>query len=171
MSDEVPQEPKKVCVLDKLPKSTLSLDSLKRDYNDHKKTDQKLFSLESFTSGFDSQGYSLWRTEYKFNDELDGRPDFVLKNTVNGMIQGLDYARKYAFGKLLLVKNAEGQKRIVGLWIIRGSEPLPEVFDDMCVSHTWSPIEFNASNMELYDVGFYGETFENSEVIYGTQLL
>lgn len=169
--EETSQEPKKVCVLDKLAKSSMNLDALKRNYNDHKKTDKKLFSLEQFASDFDEKGFSLWRTEYNYNDELTGRPEFIIKNSLNGMIQGMDYARKYAFCKLLLLDADNDTRRVVGFWVLRGDEPLPEVLDDMCTTHTWTKLSFDQTTRETYDQAFYGDSFENMSVIYSTTLL
>lgn len=169
--DIVVDEPKKICVLDKLPKSKMNLDTLKRTYNDHKKTDQKLFSLEQFLTDFDAEGFSLWRTNYNFNDEFTSRPEFILKNNINGMIQSMDYARKYAFCKLSLLNAGDGARHLVGFWVLRGTEPLKEVLDDMVDNHTWTKLMPTKETFELMDAAFYGDTFENMEVVHSTPLL
>jgi Elongation factor 1 gamma, conserved domain len=41
-------------------------------------------------------------------------------NKVGGFLQRIDYARKYAFGAMCILKDDKGQFPIRGAWIFRG---------------------------------------------------
>lgn len=171
MTDEDTQPEKKTCSLDKLPRSAMHIDTLKRSYNDHKKTDQKMFTSDQFKKDFDDEGFTLWRTVYNYNDDFTGRPGFILNNNVNGMIQAMEYARKYAFGKLLLLDAGDSKRNLVGFWVLRGELPLKEVLDDMYEYHTWTKMPLNKETLELFDLAFYSDVFESMPVIHSAPLL
>ena len=46
-------------------------------------------------------------------------------NKVGGFLQRIDYARKYAFGAMCILKDDKGQFPIRGAWIFRGQAILP----------------------------------------------
>ena len=46
--------------------------------------------------------------------------NFVVMNKVGGFLQRIDYARKYAFGAMCILKDDKGQFPIRGAWIFRG---------------------------------------------------
>ena len=60
-----------------------------------------------FVAGFwdlyDPEGYSLWFCDYKYNDE--NTVSFVTLNKVGGFLQRMNLARKYAFGKMLVISS------------------------------------------------------------------
>jgi len=84
---------------------------------------------------FDPEGYSLWFCEYKYNDE--NTVSFVTLNKVGGFLQRMDLARKYAFGKMLVI-GSDPPYKVKGLWLFRGKE-IPQFVLDECY------------DMELYD--------------------
>lgn len=92
-----------------------------------------------FSSGFwdmyDPEGYSLWFCNYKYNDE--NTVSFVTLNKVSGFLQRMNLARKYAFGKMLVI-GSEPPFKVKGLWLFRGKE-VPQFVLDECY------------DMELYD--------------------
>lgn len=117
--EQVAPKPKKTNPLDELPPSKFVLDEWKRVYSNEKDTRK---ACEWFWNNFDAEGYSLWYSEYKYNDELD----LVFKscNLMGGFIQRLESFRKYGFGSLLLF-GTDGNLEISGVWISRGKD-LPE---------------------------------------------
>jgi hypothetical protein len=149
----------------------MNLDSLKRGYNDHKKTDKKFFTSEEFTKNFDEKGFSIWQSSHVDNDCFTNKPDFIQRNIVNGYIQGLDFARKYAFGAMLLLSESETKFKLVGYWILRGNEPLPEVFGEFQGSNTWEKLVFSQETCKIFDSFFYDETFCNMNVEHRALLL
>ena len=84
---------------------------------------------------YDPEGYSLWFCDYKYNDE--NTVSFVTLNKVGGFLQRMDLARKYAFGKMLVI-GSEPPFKVKGLWLFRGQE-VPQFVIDECY------------DMELYD--------------------
>ena len=93
---EIPSEPKKSDPLDPLPKGTFDLEDWKRFYsnNDEDK------SCEYFWSKFDPSCYSIWRGDYRYNNELS--MIFMSCNLMGGMFQRLEKLKKNAFASAML---------------------------------------------------------------------
>src|ERR1700691_3584471 len=94
--EEVVQE-KKVDPYAKLPKSTLDMNACKNGFYEFKKKGEQYFKEEFWK--FLDDGYSVYKADYKYNDDFGGL-DFINRNRVNGIVQGLDnsFAHKYMFG-------------------------------------------------------------------------
>merc|ERR1712098_952640 len=65
-ADEIPMEPKKKDPMDALPKGTFDLEEWKRFYSNNDEDP----SIAWFWEHFDHENYSIWRGDYKYNDEL-----------------------------------------------------------------------------------------------------
>lgn len=102
-----------------------------------------LFELNvGFWDMFDPEGYSLWFCEYKYNDE--NTVSFVTLNKVGGFLQRMDLARKYAFGKMLIIGGTPPFK-VKGLWIFRGQE-IPQFVMDECYDmelYNWTKVDIS----------------------------
>jgi hypothetical protein len=87
-----------------LPKSTMNLAQCKNDYFASKEVGEKYFQ-EKFWSQYDSNGYSIHRGKYKYNDEFSSMA-FIRRNVVTGIIQSMDstIAHKNLFGVFRLYK-------------------------------------------------------------------
>ena len=72
------------------------------------------------------QGYSIWKCDYKYNDELT--QIFMSSNLIGGFFQRLESARKYAFGSMLVLGTA-GKSKITGYFVFRGLDVPFEVKD------------------------------------------
>ncbi|KAL6561958.1 hypothetical protein OROGR_002965 [Orobanche gracilis] len=72
-----------------------------------------------FWEMYDPEGYSLWFCNYKYNEE--NTVSFVTMNKVGGFLQRMDLARKYAFGKMLVI-GSQPPYKVQGLWLFRGKE-------------------------------------------------
>ncbi|KAI3755157.1 hypothetical protein L1987_54952 [Smallanthus sonchifolius] len=93
-----------------------------------------------FWEMFDPEGYSLWFCNYKYNDE--NTISFVTMNKVGGFLQRMDLARKYAFGKMLIIGN-EPPFKVKGFWIFRGPE-IPKFVMDECYDmelYEWTKVD------------------------------
>jgi len=133
--EEEPQpKPKPRNPLDLLPPSKMILDDWKRLYS-NTKTNFREVAIKGFWDMYDPEGYSLWFCDYKYNDE--NTVSFVTLNKVGGFLQRMDLARKYAFGKMLVI-GSEPPFKVKGLWLFRGQE-IPQFIIDECY------------DMELYD--------------------
>jgi elongation factor 1-gamma len=105
--------------LDLLPPSSFNLEDWKRFYSNN---DTKPDAMNYFWQHFDPQGYSLWKVDYKYNDELT--KVFMTSNLVGGFFNRLEAARKYLFA-VLLVLGVDNKNSISGIFAVRSTE-LPE---------------------------------------------
>ncbi|XP_028805064.1 elongation factor 1-gamma [Neltuma alba] len=131
--EEAPK-PKPKNPLDLLAPSKMILDEWKRLYS-NTKTNFREVAIKGFWDMYDPEGYSLWFCDYKYNDE--NTVSFVTMNKVGGFLQRMDLARKYAFGKMLVI-GSEPPFKVKGLWLFRGQE-IPQFVIDECY------------DMELYE--------------------
>lgn len=124
--EEVPK-PKAKNPLDLLPPSKMVLDEWKRLYS-NTKTNFREVAIKGFWDMYDPEGYSLWFCDYKYDEE--NTVSFVTMNKVSGFLQRMDLARKYAFGKMLVI-GSEPPFKVKGLWLFRGQE-IPQFVIDEC---------------------------------------
>lgn len=132
--EEEAPKPKPKNPLDLLPPSKMILDEWKRLYS-NTKTNFREVAIKGFWDMYDPEGYSLWFCDYKYNDE--NTVSFVTLNKVGGFLQRMDLARKYAFGKMLII-GSEPPFKVKGLWLFRG-QVIPQF------------IMYECYDMELYD--------------------
>ncbi|KAG1842400.1 hypothetical protein DFJ58DRAFT_806464 [Suillus subalutaceus] len=114
----VPEEPKEKNPLDLLPKSTFNLEDWKRAYS-NKDTRGADGSLEWFYANFDKEGFSVWRVDFKYNEELT--QVFMSSNQVGGFFNRLEASRKYLFGSVGVLGQANASI-ISGVFILRGQD-------------------------------------------------
>ena len=98
--------------------------------------------MAGFWDMYDPEGYSLWFCDYKYNDE--NTVSFVTLNKVSGFLQRMDLARKYAFGKMLIV-GSEAPFKVKGLWLFRGQE-IPQFVIDECYDmelYEWKKVDLS----------------------------
>lgn len=159
--DEAPK-PKAKNPLDLLPPSKMILDDWKRLYS-NTKTNFREVAVKGFWDMYDPEGYSLWFCDYKYNDE--NTVSFVTMNKVGGFLQRMDLARKYAFGKMLVI-GSEPPYKVQGLWLFRGKE-IPKFVMEECYDmelYNWTEVDITdeaqkerASQMIEDHEPFYGE--------------
>ncbi|GFQ00582.1 elongation factor 1-gamma 2 [Phtheirospermum japonicum] len=139
-AEEAPK-PKPKNPLDLLPPSKMVLDDWKRLYSNTKSNFREV-AVKGFWDMFDPEGYSLWFCDYKYNDE--NTVSFVTLNKVGGFLQRMDLARKYAFGKMLVI-GSEPPFKVKGLWLFRGTE-VPQFIIDECYDmelYEWTKVDIN----------------------------
>ncbi|KAI7848551.1 hypothetical protein BDC45DRAFT_305730 [Circinella umbellata] len=121
--EEAPKPPPKPkSALDLLPPSPLKLDEWKRMYSNND-TD---VAMKWFWENFDPEGYSIWKVDYKYNDELT--QVFMSNNLIGGFFARLERAHKYAFGSML-VTGTNNNNAISGYFVVRGQEVPFEIYD------------------------------------------
>ncbi|MFS7979192.1 putative elongation factor 1B gamma, glutathione S-transferase, Thioredoxin-like superfamily [Helianthus anomalus] len=126
-------KPKPKNLLELLPTSKMVLDDWKRLYSNTK---------SNFREVAIKEGYSLWFCDYKYNDE--NTVSFVTMNKVGGFLQRMDLARKYAFGKMLIIGN-EPPFKVKGLPLFRGPE-IPKFVMDECYDmelYEWTNVDLS----------------------------
>merc|ERR1719394_1571325 len=92
---------KKADPFEKMPKGTFDLEEWKRFYSNNDEPE----SVKWFWEHFDHENYSIWRGDYKYNDELT--MVFMSCNLIGGMFQRLDKLNKNAFASVCLFKGHE----------------------------------------------------------------
>ncbi|KAJ9157115.1 EEF1-gamma domain-containing protein [Coniochaeta hoffmannii] len=119
--DEKPAEPKPKHPCDLLPRATFPLDEWKRQYSNLDTPE----ALKWFWENVNFNEYSLWKVDYKYNDELT--MTFMSNNLIGGFNNRLEASRKYLFG-CASVYGENNDSVIQGAFLIRGDDYKP-VFD------------------------------------------
>ncbi|KAF9221726.1 eEF1-gamma domain-containing protein [Gyrodon lividus] len=114
----VPEEPKAKNPLDFLPKSAFNLEDWKRAYS-NKDTRGPDGALEWFYANFDKEGFSVWRVNFKYNEELT--LIFMSSNQIGGFFNRLEASRKYLFGSVGVLGEPNASI-ISGALILRGQD-------------------------------------------------
>jgi len=114
--------PKSKNPLDFLPPSKFVLDDWKRFYSNNAED----ASVKYFWENYEDEGWSLWSSTYKYNDELDNLMRTC--NLIGGMFQRLEKMVKYSFASVIIFKENDDSKtfQVKGVWVIRGRE-IPEL--------------------------------------------
>lgn len=145
--EEAAPKPKEKNPLDLLPPTKFNLEEWKRFYSNN---DTRPTAIDWFWQNYDAEGYSMWKVDYKYNDELT--LVFMTCNLVNGLFQRMDHMRKYAFGSMLIF-GEDRKNEISGFFIIRGKEmpfDMTEVPD--YDSYEWRKVDTNDPKVrELYN--------------------
>ncbi|KAF8647570.1 hypothetical protein AX16_006609 [Volvariella volvacea WC 439] len=128
------EPPKPKNPLDDLPKSNFNLEDWKRAYS-NKDTRGADGSIEWFYQHFDKEGFSVWRVDFKYNEELT--QIFMSSNQIGGFFNRLEASRKYLFGSVGVLGEANNS-RISGVFILRGQDYKP-VID---VAPDWESYDF-----------------------------
>lgn len=120
-TEEPAEAPKPKHPIEALPRATYALDEWKRFYSNNETHD----AMKYFWESVPTEEYSIWRVDYKYNDELT--MTFMSNNLVGGFNARLEGSRKYLFG-CASVFGKNNDSIIQGAFVIRGQEYLP-VFD------------------------------------------
>ncbi|KEY66193.1 hypothetical protein S7711_07650 [Stachybotrys chartarum IBT 7711] len=113
--------PKPKHPLELLPRSSFPLDEWKRQFSNTETPE----ALKWFWANVPFEDYSIWRVDYKYNDELT--LTFMSNNLIGGFNARLEGSRKYLFG-CASVYGESNDSVIQGAFVIRGQDYLP-VFD------------------------------------------
>jgi len=137
-----PEEPaapveKKPDPFEKMPKGSFDMEEWKRFYSNNDEPE----SVAWFWEHFDHENYSIWRGDYKYNDELT--MVFMSCNLIGGMFQRLDKLNKNAFASVCLF-GEDNNSSISGIWVFRGHELAFELDDNWQIDHSsynWRKLE------------------------------
>ena len=130
----VEEKPKEKNPLDLLPKSNFNLEDWKRAYS-NKDTRGAGGALEWFYENFDKDGFSVWRVDFKYNEELT--QVFMSSNQIGGFFNRLEASRKYLFGSVGVL-GENNASIISGTLILRGQDVKPVVD----VAPDWESYEY-----------------------------
>jgi len=139
------EEKKKPNPLDSLPPSKFILDDWKRVYSNE---DTRGKAIPWFWENYDSEGYSIYFGDYKYNDEC--KKTFMTANLLGGFVQRLDKLRKYGFGSLIIFGD-EPSLEVSVCFLFRGKEIPPEMTEcDDAEHYNWRKADTNdAATREL----------------------
>lgn len=99
---------------------------------------------------FDKEGFSLWRVDFKYNNELT--QTFMSSNQIGGFFNRLEASRKYLFGSVGVLGKANDSV-IAGALIARGQDidPVINVAPDW-ESYTYSKIDLaDAAQKDFFE--------------------
>merc|ERR1711956_82435 len=124
-----------------MPKGNWDMDDFKRFYsnNDEDK------SVPYFWEKFDKENFSIWRCDYKYNDEL--AMVFMSCNLMGGMYQRLDKLRKNAFASMALF-GENNNSTISGVWVWKGQDLAFELSPDWQIdynSYEWKKLDADSA--------------------------
>merc|ERR1711953_844965 len=128
---------KKKDPLDELPAGTFNMEEWKRFYSNNDEDD----SIKWFWEHFDAENYSIWRSDYKYPDELT--MVFMSCNLMGGMFQRLEKFKKNAFASCALF-GENNNSTISGIWVWRGQELAFDLCEDWQVDYegyTWQKLD------------------------------
>ncbi|KAI9653588.1 MAG: hypothetical protein M1831_005970 [Alyxoria varia] len=130
--DEPAPAPKAKHPLEALGRPSFAIDDWKRKF---KNEETREVALPWFWENVNFEEYSIWRVDYKYNDELT--MTFMSANLVGGFYARLEASRKYLQG-CMSVYGKTNDSVISGAWLVRGQEAIP-AFD---VAPDWESYEF-----------------------------
>merc|ERR1712193_434686 len=134
---DLPPEPKKADPFEKMPKGTFDLEEWKRFYSNNDEPE----SVAWFWEHFDHENYSIWRGDYKYNDELT--MVFMSCNLIGGMFQRLEKLKKNAFASCCLF-GENNNSSISGIWVFKGQSLAFELSEDWQIdyaSYDWKKLD------------------------------
>lgn len=146
--DEPAPKPKEKNPLDLLPPSKFNLEEWKRFYSNCKET--KPVATNWFWEHFDPEGFSIWRGDYKYNDEL--KMIFMTCNLVTGLFSRMEALRRYCFASVLIF-GEDNNNEVSGYFVFRGKdmpEMMKEVPDYDC--YNWTRMDItDKKQVELFE--------------------
>ncbi|KAE9977337.1 hypothetical protein BLS_001469 [Venturia inaequalis] len=130
--EEAPAAPKAKHPIEALGRATFVLDDWKRKYSNE---ETREVALPWFWENVKFDEYSIWRVDYKYNDELT--MTFMTSNLIGGFFNRLEASRKYLFGAAS-VYGETNSSIVQGAFVVRGQEAIP-AFD---VAPDWESYSF-----------------------------
>ncbi|KAG9510897.1 hypothetical protein GZH46_00545, partial [Fragariocoptes setiger] len=134
-----------------LPVGKFDFDDFKRNFSNNPED----VSIPYFWSKFDPEHYSIWASDYNYNDELG--LTFMSCNLIGGMYQRIEKMRKAAFASMC-VWGEDHKNIIAGVWVWRGQDLAFKLTEDWQVdyeSYTWRKLDPNAEETkQLVDTFF-----------------
>merc|ERR1719494_1100755 len=124
-----------------LPPTKFVMDNWKKVYSNN---DTLKVSIPYFWENVDKEGYSVWLTQYKYEDELT--LDFMTCNLVGGMMQRLDKLRKNAFASICIFGQSHNMS-IRGIWLFRGQQCAFDLNEDWRIdspSYSFTKLDLNS---------------------------
>ena len=143
--DDVPKEKKEdhpFKIMDKEKPTTFVMDTWKKTYSN---ADDFKVAFQWFWDNFDTNGWSIWRGDYMYNEET--LKLFMTSNLIGGFIQRTEEIRKWLFG-CMSIRGVDkpSEMKISCYYLIRGDsiQPLIACNDDASC-YKWTRVAVPAS--------------------------
>lgn len=95
----------------------------------------------SFMKELATGKYRIYFSEYRYTNEYDGRPTFILENLLRGFVQQLEDKRKYLFTGFKCTKNTSFN--ICGIWITNCTLAMQQIVGDKYDDFEWEELDVN----------------------------
>jgi elongation factor 1-gamma len=131
-------------IMDREKPSPFVMDTWKKTYSNCETYEA---AMATFWETFDNEGWSIFRGDYNYNDEL--KVLFMTSNLIGGFIQRTEEIRKWLFGTMT-IRGVEGeQMKVTAYYLIRGDsiQPLISCNDD-AACYTWTKMAVPASEAD-----------------------
>jgi len=131
-------------ILDRTNPTTFVMDTWKKTYSN---TNDYAAAMETFWATFDPAGWSIFRGDYNYNEEL--KILFMTSNLIGGFIQRTEEIRKWLFGTMTIRGVERESLKITCYYLIRGDsiQPLIDCNDD-AACYTWTKMPIPASDAD-----------------------
>ena len=100
--------------------------------------------IDSFLKLAKDEPYLFFEAEYKYNEDLNEKADFIARNSVKGFIANLDDKRKYFMNCFRCYSHNDGKNYTCpSLWIVNTETNLKEVTEDFSDDFEFTKVEGN----------------------------
>ena len=101
--------------------------------------------LDGFKSELTNGKFKVFTSNYKYSDDYDGRPSFIINNLLNGFVKQLEDKRKYLFVGFRATKT-DNKYTITGAWITNCTVPMADVVLDKYEDFNWTDVDVTNAN-------------------------
>ena len=124
----------------------------------------------TFQECINKEPYRIYRAQYKYSSDNDGRPDFVARNLLRGFVQMLDDYRKYLMVCFrCILQDVENKKYdYPSYWIVNSKDDLSTIIGNIYDDYEFTLIEKDESKQEFL---LEMEKKENDETVIGESYL
>jgi elongation factor 1-gamma len=147
-----------------LPPSSMNLDVVKKAFFSKRPYDEKFFDTFWDTT-FDASGYAVWKGLYKYDAE--NTQYWLTQNLLQGYLQRMERARKYAFGTMMIYgKDEETAPFKVAVCFIFRSTEFPQCVTDVDDSeyYEWTKMDPTTEADKIKEF-FMSETLNGETVL------
>ncbi len=124
----------------------------------------------TFQECINKEPYKIYRAQYKYSSDNDGRPDFVARNLLRGFVQMLDDYRKYLMVCFrCILQDVENKKYdYPSYWIVNSNDDLSVI-----IGNIYDDYEFTLMDTDEMKMGVLleMEKKENDESVIGESYL
>lgn len=121
--------------------------------------------MDGFKTELTNGKFKAFSSTYKYNDDYEGRPGFIVKNLVNGFVNQLDDKRKYLFVAFRCQKIFD-RYLITATWITNSILTIQEVVPDKYDDFTWEQLSLeNPSDITRVMTDFRKEYETTNDLI------